>query len=121
MQIQVAAAKLAEEVDSDPTCEIVEQAEISEFEVAVEAQKEANNDEIIGAIEVNLDGCLHDQNVDLDDQVKTIYIHREIPQNIPTEIRDTSTYDVESWRLPGGIDDLAFTDAAGGSVMYSMI
>ena len=124
-----AASKLTVEVDSIPSSgalQTSEQADMSEFHILVETQKDVRNYEVTEAIEVNFDGCLNDRKIDVEDQVRTIYVHKDIQQDTTTGDMRTCLYKVfvknhtialdviESWKTAGNFDDLAFDNAVSG-------
>ena len=113
--VEETAVKTADKIDSATsfnTKQIVKHAEMSKFEVVIATQKEVKNYQMTEAIEVNFNGCLNDQKIDLNDQLRTIYVHRKIHEGISNENMNTcictfkvfvknneiATHVVESWK-----------------------
>ena len=128
-----AAAGSAVNVDCSPSEVVVNQAEMSsdaKFEILVEAQDEVTNLDITEAIEENFDGLLDEMKFSKQDALRFICVHKlkvetsalddgNIRRNFWTyriivKNNEVTLNLVDSWKVPGKFDDLAFRNLSGG-------
>ena len=120
-------------VDCSPSEVVVNQAEMSsdaKFEILVEAQDEVTNLDITEAIEENFDGLLDEMKFSKQDALRFICVHKlkvetsalddgNIRRNFWTyriivKNNEVTLNLVDSWKVPGKFDDLAFRNSSGG-------
>ena len=123
-----------EEVTEEVNLNEVVKVENQEYELKVAAHQKCKNYDIIECIEVNFDGALDDLNVEKNDRLRFIDVHKKESEEIIDETEsnlfnyrvvvrdlDQAKSVVESWKEKSKFDDLAFKNAEYGKVRVRIL